>query len=312
MFWSFSLTLAESIAWHTHDVYEFVLCRSGSGLLLLDSGEVVLAKGRTVLVAPRVRHRYVFGRGESVGLKVVCLTEGDMATQLSPAQVAALMAPQPTGCSMVEHHAGAARLWDTADMIPDGIGRDEGVDVPVAWGAIGLLLAFHVRDMQAGGDAGARHNDAMRGVRGWLDAHLAQPVDLDGLAARFGLSRSLLTREFRRHAGASVVEYVNTRRLEKAGGELAESDRGIAEVALRCGFASLPNFYRRFRALYGVTPAEFRRVVAENAGFGAGGNGGVAPTVRPVVRPAVRAAVRAAVRSDVRPDAGVGPEAGRG
>lgn len=280
MFWSFSLTLAESTAWHAHDVYEFVLCRSGSGLLLLDHGEMALAEGRTVLVGPRVRHRYVFGRGESAVMKVVCLTHGDMATQLSPTQVAALVAPQPAGCSMVEHHADSARLWDVADMIPDGIGRDEGAEAPVAWGAIGLLLAFHVRNMQAGGDAGARHHDAMRGVRGWLDAHLDQPVDLDGLAARFGLSRSLLTREFRRHAGASVVEYVNTRRLEKAGGELAESDRGIAEVALRCGFASLPNFYRRFRALYGVPPAEFRRVVAENAGASAGG----VPAVRPDVR----------------------------
>ncbi len=277
MFWSFSLTLAESTAWHAHDVYEFVLCRSGSGLLLLDHGEVALEEGRSVLVAPRVRHRYVFGRSEAAGLKVVCLTQGDMTTQLSPTQVAALVTPQPTGCSMVEHHADAARLWAMADMIPDGIGRDEGTDAPVAWGAIGLLLAFHVRDMQAGGDAGTRHHDAMRGVRSWLDAHLAQPVDLDGLAARFGLSRSLLTREFRRHAGASVVEYVNTRRLEKAGGELAESDRGIAEVALRCGFASLPNFYRRFRALYGVTPAEFRRVVAENAG----GVVGMAPGTGP-------------------------------
>ncbi|MDR3043083.1 MAG: AraC family transcriptional regulator [Desulfovibrio sp.] len=294
MFWSFSLTLAESTAWHAHDVYEFVLCRSGSGLLLLDNGEVALAGGRTVLVAPRVRHRYAFGRGETVGLKVVCLTQGDMVTQLSPTQIAALMAPQPAGCSMVAHQTDVARLWDMADMIPDGIGRDEGTEVPVAWGAIGLLLAFHVRDMQAGGDAGARHHDAMRGVRGWLDAHLDQPVDLDGLAARFGLSRSLLTREFRRHAGASVVAYVNTRRLEKAGGELAESDRGIAEVALRCGFASLPNFYRRFRALYGVTPAEFRRVVAENAG----GNAGVMPGMRPGMRPGVRPDAEAAQEAD--------------
>ncbi len=84
-----------------------------------------------------------------------------------------------------------------------------------------------------------------------------------------------------------MVEYVNTRRLEKAGGELAESDRGIAEVALRCGFASLPNFYRRFRALYGVTPAEFRRVVAENAGADIGGNAGVVPGLQPDVRPDV-------------------------
>lgn len=283
MFWSFSLTLAESTAWHAHDVFEFVLCRSGSGLLVLDHGDVALAEGSTVLVSPRVRHRYAFGRGESAGLKVVCLTQGDMATQLSPTQVAALMSPEPSGCSVVEHGEGVARLWELADMIPDGVGRDgagrddsgrDGEGVHVAWGVIGLLLSYHVRDRQAGGGPGARHHEAMRRVRHWLDAHLAQPVDLDAVAARFGLSRSLLTREFRRHAGASVVEYVNTRRLEKAGGELAESDRGIAEVALRCGFSSLPNFYRRFRALYGVTPAEFRRVVAENAGDNDGSSDG--------------------------------------
>lgn len=277
MFWSFSLTLAESTAWHAHDVFEFVLCRSGSGLLVLDQGDVVLAGGRTALIPPRARHRYVIGPHESVGLKVVCLTQGDMATQLSPTQVSALMAADAAGAPVVDHGEGAARLWELADMIPDGLGREEGDGLPVAWGVIGLLLAFHVRDRQAGNSHGARHQEAMRRVRHWLDEHLAQPVDLDGLAARFGLSRSLLTREFRRHSGASVIDYVNTRRLEKAGGELAESDRGIAEVALRCGFSGLPNFYRRFKALYGVTPAEFRRVISDNAGDAAG------PAVGPAV-----------------------------
>jgi AraC-like DNA-binding protein len=113
---------------------------------------------------------------------------------------------------------------------------------------------------------GRRSNavEALSGIQGvratiiGLDSQPEAPVALNEIALRFGLSRSLLTREFRNYTNTSIVEYINIRRLQKAGIILSSTRKGIDEAAFESGFSSLPNFYRRFKRMYGVSPAEFR------------------------------------------------------
>ena len=137
----------------------------------------------------------------------------------------------------------------------------------MAWGVMGTLVASHVRRMEMYPEEfGGRHSDKIREVCAWIDANLNQLEKLDVLASQFGMSRTLLTREFRRYTGTSIVNYVNSRRLQNAGAALMSSRKSIIEVALDHGFASLANFYKQFKALYGMTPTEFRNHLADNFG----------------------------------------------
>ncbi|GGZ02733.1 helix-turn-helix transcriptional regulator [Streptomyces poonensis] len=64
-------------------------------------------------------------------------------------------------------------------------------------------------------------------------------------------------------AGISLEQWLITERLGKARQMLASAryDRlTVAAVATRCGFSSPSHFSRRFRAAYGVTPSEWRRL----------------------------------------------------
>ena len=98
----------------------------------------------------------------------------------------------------------------------------------------------------------------------WLLNHLPEEINLDDIASTFALSRSLLTRSFRRHTGTSIVEYLNTRRLERAAVLLTSAaDESIARAAMDCGFSNLSHFHRCFKSAYGLTPAEFRRNFSE-------------------------------------------------
>ncbi|MFT4174363.1 MAG: AraC family transcriptional regulator, partial [Rhodocyclaceae bacterium] len=99
-------------------------------------------------------------------------------------------------------------------------------------------------------------------LQAWLGARLTDAVSLDEAAAHVGLSRSLLTREFRRHTGHSIVAWCNLQRIERAATRLAASDEAITDVALACGFANLSHFHHLFKAHYGLAPAAFRRMVA--------------------------------------------------
>jgi AraC family transcriptional regulator len=92
----------------------------------------------------------------------------------------------------------------------------------------------------------------------YLHAHAREPMTLAQVAHAAGVHPAHLAREFRRHARTSVAAYVRSLRVEWAAGELARSDRPIAEIAAAAGFADQSHLTRIFRRHIGRTPHAFR------------------------------------------------------
>jgi AraC family transcriptional activator of mar-sox-rob regulon len=261
MFWSCRLTIAESSDWQVHEVFELMFCHSGAGRVLVDKHEFDLRPYRMILIVPGARHRVIFDGGQSADLKIVCVTAQDTAEYLSPVQAALLQSLQNLGCSSSDRSTEIPLLAELVQLIPEGSVVGDGRELLKVWSVISLLLASHVQEGFPTIDGPQRqHKSKMQDICARLDQHLDQESNLDEIASDFGLSRSLLTRAFRRHTGTTIVHYVNARRLEKAAVLLTSStERSITQAAFESGFSNLSNFHRRFKAAYGFTPAEFRR-----------------------------------------------------
>jgi AraC-like DNA-binding protein len=89
-----------------------------------------------------------------------------------------------------------------------------------------------------------------------IELHFERPIDLDQLARIAGCSRSTLTRAFRREVGQTAHAYLVGIRLARAADAMASGDK-IEVVMLMAGFRSKRNFYRLFKAQFGVTPSQF-------------------------------------------------------
>lgn len=79
------------------------------------------------------------------------------------------------------------------------------------------------------------------------------------LARLSGMSRARFADRFAATLGVPPIGYLTTWRLMKARLLLRETDLGIDEIALRCGYASLPSFTRRYTAAFGMGPGAYRR-----------------------------------------------------
>ncbi len=75
------------------------------------------------------------------------------------------------------------------------------------------------------------------------------------LAAQLHVSRTYLTRTFRRYAKTSIVDYRNELRLAQFLGQANE--KPVLAAALDAGFGSYVQFNRVFRARFGKTPREY-------------------------------------------------------
>lgn len=93
----------------------------------------------------------------------------------------------------------------------------------------------------------------------YLQNNLTEEYTLDGLAERFFLSKSYMTRVFRTVTGFSVVEYVTFIRVRKAQSLLRETGLSVTEIAEQCGFSNITYFEKVFRTATGVSPGKYRR-----------------------------------------------------
>ena len=259
MYWSMTLNLKESSGWHSHEVYELLYCRKGRGHIVFDNQDISFQGGRFILILPENRHRFLFGQDESADLKILCLTAADAAIHLSSSLSNWLLNIKKTP-SVFSDHEENSEFSALFDKIPAALGATEKKDLDIIWGRIGLILAIHFRNQGAGDmNSKGRHGDTVDRICNWIDDNLAEQLTLDIIASEFGMSRSLLTREFRKFTSISIVEYMNMRRLQTAGAILSKTGKSITEAALESGFSSIGNFYQKFKALYGVTPSEFKK-----------------------------------------------------
>lgn len=100
----------------------------------------------------------------------------------------------------------------------------------------------------------------LKRVLGYIDAHLADEISLDRLAAEACLSPFHFSRLFRDATGLSPHRYVTDRRVQAAQKELALDRVSLVEIAHDTGFGSQDNFTRVFRKAIGLTPGQYRKL----------------------------------------------------
>lgn len=93
----------------------------------------------------------------------------------------------------------------------------------------------------------------------WLRQHVAEPLDVSGMAVTAGLSRSHLFDRFKHVTGLTPAMFLNTLRMEAAHSLIAETQQSLIHIGQDLGFSEQGNFSRFFREHQGVTPSEYRR-----------------------------------------------------
>lgn len=124
------------------------------------------------------------------------------------------------------------------------------------------LLGLMIERIERGGVTGGAPDRAgtldLTAVCAHIDEHLEEPLTLDGLARRAGMSPSHLRRLFRREFGVSPMRYVTELRVGRAATLLSTSTLPVGAVGRAVGYADPFHFSRRFKQLTGRAPAVYR------------------------------------------------------
>lgn len=101
--------------------------------------------------------------------------------------------------------------------------------------------------------------EILKPVLQYIRENYTEALTLEGVAKKFHLNASYLSRIFRKSTGQNYMTYVTNLRIDHAKQLLTKTDLVISEVALRCSFVNEPTFYTTFKRYTGISPGEFRK-----------------------------------------------------
>jgi AraC-like DNA-binding protein len=96
-------------------------------------------------------------------------------------------------------------------------------------------------------------------LRQYVDANLAEELDVETLCHNFGMSKSSLYLLSRKALGMGVTDYIRERRLKRACELLMDTALPVSAVAERVGYSDMGYFTKVFKKQMGCTPSAYRK-----------------------------------------------------
>lgn len=97
----------------------------------------------------------------------------------------------------------------------------------------------------------------------YLVSHPSEPFDPEFLSRMADMSQSSLRRLFKEHTGKSPRDFVKDLRMMTAARQLLTSDKRVSAIAYEIGYDDFNYFSRTFKAVFGLSPQEYRRASRE-------------------------------------------------
>ncbi|MEU7103146.1 helix-turn-helix domain-containing protein [Streptomyces longwoodensis] len=100
----------------------------------------------------------------------------------------------------------------------------------------------------------------------WVVERLDQPLTVEDLARRAGMSSRHLTRHFRAATGTTPLQWLLAQRIRHAQELLEKTDDGIDGIAAATGMGTATTLRRHFNRVVGVPPDTYRRTFRTRTG----------------------------------------------
>lgn len=99
----------------------------------------------------------------------------------------------------------------------------------------------------------------LSGILKMIHEQYAEPLTVNDLAGKAGVSKSQFTRLFRKLFGLSPHDYLKSVRVNAAAHLLRETAKKTTEIALETGFYDHSHFTKTFKDIMGLLPREYKK-----------------------------------------------------
>ncbi len=255
-------------AFHYHNFFEIIYVLEGEYSSMVENQSFHLRKGDFLLIDTNIMHKYQPTEGfEKESKRIILWATPEFLAEL---------AGEDADFSICFREQGA-RAWHfpvyyeellrgyllrlAMDGISSGMLRamDRGY-LTLFFAQLNILCGR--RELLLAGEPVAEH-PLVEKVTGYVEEHLSEPISIDLLAKHVHMSKYHFLRKFKELTGMTAHAFVMNKRLIRACELLADGE-SITKVYQSTGFGDYSVFLRNFKAVFGVSPGQYKGVGRRN------------------------------------------------
>lgn len=246
---------APAVDFHFHEFCKLLFLVSGKGGYVVEGQRYLLQSGDIVCIDSRCVHRPEIEDNTNYERLILYVDPAFLQRESTESCNLAECFCHGHVLRLPEHRR--KKLFDMAANLEKELNKDAfGRDIASNAALLRLLVQIgreQRRDTVFYPAPETPKNKRITELMAYLDAHLAEDLNIDALAERFYVSKFHMMRQFRKETGYSIYDYLSQRRLLHAR-ELIAGGMRATEACYRSGFRSYSSFTRSFSKHFGATP----------------------------------------------------------
>lgn len=243
---------------HSHNFFELFYVNSGKCGFLLKDNLYRLSKGDLVLIAPGELHHAIYDDEDTCEIIILMF-------KLEHVNLEVFDNPHSFMGSIPDLY-----MDDLTGLFSKMLSESSRIDkysdtyLGLYLSEILLLLMRHsVMNEEDPEMINSKDAEILKATR-YIYGNFRRPLTLEEVSDIASLSPSYFSRKFKQTTGMGFKEYLNYVRLKHAQTALLTTDSTITDIALEYGFNDSNYFKDLFKKIYGKSPREYRKSMAES------------------------------------------------
>jgi AraC-like DNA-binding protein len=250
---------------HWHDHLEFLIFERGRALIQCDKNRIEAGPGSIVVINSRDIHS---GEGLSNDVKYTCiiidisLLNSSFQDKCQTKYVTPLVQNQLLFKNIVQDDEKVFSCLN--GILKEYYCNDQGRELYIkafVFQLLGFLIRNHLDRILTPReyDCRIKNFERFKSIFDYIEENYTEKIEVQELAAIVNLSQFHLCRLFKEVTGKSLVDYLNSFRINKAEQLLKSTGLNITEVALSSGFNDVNYFSRLFKKYKKLSPSSVRK-----------------------------------------------------
>ncbi len=253
---------------HWHEEVEIMRVVSGSGSMCIGGVWLDIKQGDIIIIPPFVLHTIDTKLSNNMAIDTIVFNLRLLETSNDDNSLrnVAHMLSSAGNCPVVvtsdmSAHNSISMSLDTICLTPD-----DGQSYMLAVRANLYWVFYHLyvnkivtSSVPTASPVSEKKLYTIKRVIQHIHANYKNNISIDDIAYQSGYSQFYIMKMFKQYAGSTIVDYINSLRLDVAGMQILSTDKEIATIATLVGYNNISYFNRQFLSQYGTTPKQFRQ-----------------------------------------------------
>lgn len=251
---------------HFHDFYELMYILSGDFSILINNKTYKAKKGDLVLINKNLLHHYQNNiKGEHKSSRILLWITDAFLQSLAPeSSFLNQCFASKEGCIWHFPAMQRERLLSNLNelLYLDNNDSYSSAEKEILERSYLSIFFIELNNLLLKNELDPTLLDTMMGsnmlqdLSDYIDAHLAEDLNIDTLAKVVHMSRFHFLHKFKDLTGMTVHNYIIKKRIILSS-KLILDGMSLSVIPDYCGFTNYSTFYRNFKSIYGISPKEY-------------------------------------------------------